>query len=63
MQILAQRSDLASARLKIGSTIDALFCRPYELAQRSLALMMGLLQFIFGDNPERGGLVPEIVKS
>lgn len=57
-----QSGDLASERSKVRSLINAAFylIRPPE---RSLSLMIGLLHFSLGDNPERTRFVPEIVKS
>ena len=55
---------LASEWRKIGSSINAaLYLATRSPPRRSLALMIGVLHFFLGDNPERTRFVAEIVKS
>ena len=59
-----QSGVLASEWRKIGSSINAaLYLATRSPPGRSLALMIGVLHFFLGDNPERTRFVAEIVKS
>lgn len=59
-----QSGVLASEWPQMGSSINAAFYLTTRSPPgRSLALMIGVLHFFLGDNPERTRFVAEIVKS